>query len=97
MKKFILDKIISKLFQTIPGMTKPMVISIWCGRGKPILNDFLKPFVTELNEILRDGIKINSFDLNVSILFFVCDSPARAFLKGDKATIYILRMNEIIE
>lgn len=63
-------------------MGKPMVISIWCGRGKPILNEFLDPFVTELNEILANGIKINDFDLNVSVAFFVCDSPARAFLKG---------------
>lgn len=63
-------------------MTKPMVISIWCGRGKPILNEFLGPFVNEMNEILEHGIKINGFDLDVSIAFFVCDSPARAFLKG---------------
>lgn len=63
-------------------MTKPMVIFIWSGRGKPILNEFLDPFVTELNSILSNGIKINGFDLNASVLFFVCDSPARAFLKG---------------
>lgn len=67
---------------TISGMTKPMVISIWCGRGKPILNEFLNPFVTELDEILQNGMQINGFNLNVSVLFFVCDSPARAFLKG---------------
>lgn len=66
-------------------MSKPMVISIWSGRGKPILNDFLHPFVNELNEIIANGIKINGFDLNTSILFFVCDSPARSFLKGDSS------------
>lgn len=61
---------------------KPMVIGIWYGRGKPILNEFLGPFVDELNYILTNGIKINAFDLKVSILYFICDSPARAFLKG---------------
>lgn len=59
-----------------------MVISIWCGQGKPDLHAFLNPFVSELNHILSNGIKINNYELKVSILGFVCDSPARAFLKG---------------
>lgn len=61
---------------------KPMVISIWCGKGKPILNEFLNPFVSELNDILLHGIKINGYELKVCIKCFICDSPARAFLKG---------------
>lgn len=61
---------------------KPMVVSIWFGRGKPILNEFFLPFVTELNEILDVGIKINGYELKVSIFFIGCDSPARSFVKG---------------
>lgn len=62
---------------------KPMIISIWCGFGKPILNEFLNPFVSELNDIILHGIKINGYALKVGIKFFVCDTPARAFLKGE--------------
>lgn len=60
-----------------------MVISIWCGRGKPILNEFLHPFVSELNDIISNGMNINNNQLKVTIRGFVCDSPARAFLKGN--------------
>lgn len=68
----------------ISGMpdVKPMVVSIWFGRGKPILNEFLKPFVAELNEIWTNGIRINGHELKISDVFFICDSPARAYIKG---------------
>lgn len=71
---------------------KPMVVSIWCGRAKPILNEFLNPFVSELNDILLRGIEINGYKLKVFIKCFLCDSPARAFLKGK--CWYLLCLNE---
>lgn len=61
---------------------KPLIISIWCGPDKPILNEFLNPFVTELNDILVSGVEVNGYELKVRIGFFICDSPARAFVKG---------------
>lgn len=69
----------------IPEMThiEPIIIAIWCGNGKPtVLNDFLDPFVNELNAILHNGILVNNFTITVFIRCFICDTPARAFIKG---------------
>lgn len=61
----------------------PMTIAIWCGDGKPtVLNDFLGPFVNELNEILRNKVCINNYQITVAIRCFICDTPARSFIKG---------------
>lgn len=61
----------------------PMIIAIWCGDGKPtVLNDFLGPFVNELNEILRNKVYINNYQISVVIRCFICDTPARSFIKG---------------
>lgn len=60
-----------------------MVITVWCGEGKPTyLNDFLGHFVNELNEVLENGISVNEHLITVFCKCFICDSPARAFIKG---------------
>lgn len=60
-----------------------MVISVWCGEGKPTdLNEYLGPFVNELNVILNNGVRINGKHITVFCRCFICDSPARAFIKG---------------
>lgn len=62
---------------------KPMIIGIWCGFGKPNdLNEFLRPFVNEFKELLAQGMNINGYTLSVNCHCFVCDTPARAFMKG---------------
>lgn len=62
---------------------KPMIIGLWCGRGKPNdLNEFLLALINDINTVVRDGIKINGYRIDVSIRCFLCDSPARSFLKG---------------
>lgn len=62
---------------------KPFVIAIWCGDGKPNnLNEFLGSFVSEINSILRMGISINGYCINISRLIFLADSPARSLIKG---------------
>lgn len=62
---------------------QPMIIAIWCGFGKPNdINEFLRPFVTELQTLIIQGIHINGYTLSINIHCFVCDTPARAFLKG---------------
>lgn len=62
----------------------PMVISIWCENSKPIdFNEYLKPFISEMLEVLKTGISINNFKIIIEIGFFVCDSPARAILEGE--------------
>lgn len=67
-----------------------MIIAIWCGNGKPtVLNDFLIPFVDELNEILLNGVLVNEFQIIITVRCFICDTPARAFIKGLSSS-YIL-------
>lgn len=62
---------------------EPIVIAIWCGNGKPtVLNDFLDPFVNELSDILQNQIVINNYRITVSIRCFICDTPARSYIKG---------------
>lgn len=69
---------------------KPMVISIWCGNtSEPndlnsYKDNYLRPFVTELSELLEHGVSINDHHITITIRCFICDSPARAFIKGWK-------------
>lgn len=61
----------------------PMVIGIFHGRTKPKkIEQFLEPFANEILPILENGLIINGFALFVKIRAFICDSPARAFIKG---------------
>lgn len=73
---------------------QPMVVAIWCGpTSKPSnCNEYLRKFVTELNELLEQGLLINDHHINVSFRCFLCDTPARAFIKGMKY-IYLNRRN----
>lgn len=59
-----------------------MVIGIFCGKAKTSdIDSFLTPFVDEINEIMANGVYVNSNKITVGIRCFVCDSPARAFVK----------------
>ncbi|KAF9406798.1 hypothetical protein HW555_012937 [Spodoptera exigua] len=61
---------------------KPMIIGIYYGKGKPQdLGEFLSPLVAEFNTILKQGIKIGDYTIGVTLKCFVCDSPARSFIK----------------
>lgn len=62
---------------------RPMAIGIFYGDTKPEnMSEYLRPFVLELKDILRDGVSINGKKLIVRVRCFICDSPARAFIKG---------------
>lgn len=48
------------------------------------MNWFLTPFVDEFNEIhANGGILVNGRKIEVKIRCFICDTPARAALKGE--------------
>lgn len=60
-----------------------MIIGLFHGKNKPSkIEEFLAPFVDEIEPILRNGVLINGHKLSVRIRTFICDSPARAFIKG---------------
>lgn len=62
---------------------RPMVVGVYHGKAKASsLDGYLTPFVDELKLIVENGIIVNSNQITVKIRCFVCDSPARAFVKG---------------
>lgn len=62
---------------------RPMVIGIYCGKGKPSdLLAYLQPFVEEARILLQDGLIVNNSRITVKLRCFIYDSPARAFIKG---------------
>jgi len=61
---------------------QPIVIAVYYGESKSPLQLYLKQFVHELNEILRDGLLINLQKVTVGVKCFVCDTQARSYIKG---------------
>lgn len=63
----------------------PKVVGVYHDKKKPSdFNEFLWPFVQELLELLEDGFVSNGKVLNLNILNFVLDSPARTSCKAVK-------------
>lgn len=60
----------------------PFCIAIFCGKGKPApLNVYLHEFVLEQQDLVQNGLVLNSQQYTVGTELFTCDAPARAFLK----------------
>lgn len=73
---------------------KPIVVGIFCGLKKPgNIEQFLRPFVDELSDILTHGLLINGFKLTVLLRCFICDSPARALIKGNSNKVQNILKN----
>lgn len=65
----------------------PMIVGIFSGKSKPTsIEEYLQQFVDEAVLVLQNGIVINGYILSVKIRAFICDSPARAFIKGKTNT-----------
>ena len=65
--------------------SKPFVISLFSGNSKPATSSlFMKDFVTELLAVKENGIDVNGCHFSIKIRGFVCDAPARAFIKCTK-------------
>lgn len=72
----------------------PLVVAIYHGSTKPPVNEFLQPFVNELLILLKDGILIRNHVTNVKIRCFICDTPARCFVKGKRLNYIIIILAE---
>lgn len=62
--------------------SEPFIVALFCGNGKPDpVEDYLLDFIEELVDLQQNGIvhKGNQFAVNINA--FICDSPARAFVK----------------
>lgn len=64
---------------------KPFAVGLYCGRKKPSdVSDYVAEFVAELQLLLETGVTCNDTRFMVHIDCFVCDAPARAFIKNVK-------------
>ncbi|KAF2885792.1 hypothetical protein ILUMI_20375 [Ignelater luminosus] len=60
----------------------PFVVAVFCGGAKPSpLTSYLSDFIQELKHLLRNGLIFSEKTYSISIHSFVCNVPARAFLK----------------
>lgn len=62
---------------------EPFIISIYFGsESKPsTLQQFLEKFIEEMEELSTNGFEFNNHVYDVSIHNFICDVPARSFIK----------------
>ncbi|XP_043473415.1 uncharacterized protein LOC122505698 [Leptopilina heterotoma] len=71
-----------------PDIYTPFPIAIFCGNSKPAsIDDFVNDFINEINYILPRGLQILNRRFNLRIHCFICDTPARAYLKGVKGHV----------
>lgn len=60
-----------------------LMVGNFYGQSKPkSLDEYLRPLVEELNELIDNGIKIAKKTIKIIIRAFIADAPARAFIKG---------------
>lgn len=65
---------------------RPFVVALFSGKSKPKpINQYLNNFVIELNNLLQNGFCFNGKFFEIKVHSFVCDAPARAFLKCIKS------------
>ena len=74
---------------SIPFSSNPFLIGLFCGQSKPVnLNEYLKDFIEEMLELEKGPVKIDvdgkKYSVNIGISCFVCDTPARAYIKQSK-------------
>lgn len=80
----------NKQFWPVLGLVKnmqlsPFVIGIFYGHSKPSpLHLYLADFIEELSLLLKNGLKVNDRYYSIKIHTFVCDAPARAYIKQIK-------------
>lgn len=61
---------------------RPALVALFCGKKKPdSVENFLSDFLEEYKHLSEDGLVVDGRRLKIYILCFVCDAPARSFLK----------------
>jgi hypothetical protein len=69
-----------------PVVSEPFVIGVYDGTSKPSsLQEYLLPFVSECKQLETEGLLLLGKKIFLRIHSFVCDAPARSFLKSIKS------------
>lgn len=73
--------ILVKIFNE-PDVYKPFPAAIYCGNHKPPnAKHFFDKFIQEISRMQTEGLNVNGMMYKVSVKAFVCDRPARSFIK----------------
>lgn len=65
-----------------PSIYAPFTIALYCGKGKPSnIEQFFSDLINEINYLKENTIEIDGQKIEVRILCFICDNPARSFIK----------------
>jgi len=73
------------LVKNIP-FKSPFVVGMFSGKEKPgSASEFLASFVEEACMLIKNGLTVDQHTIKITIHSFVCDAPARAFIKGIKS------------
>lgn len=69
-----------------PAVSEPFVIGMFSGKSKPkSVDDFLSQFVSEAKRLETEGFMVLGKKVNLTIHSFICDAPARSFLRKTKS------------
>lgn len=69
-------------------IVKPQVVAIYHGESKPKSpTEVLNEFIIELLSLMNNKIKFDDKIYNIKLLGFICDTPARAFIKCIKSHV----------
>lgn len=64
----------------------PFLVALYCGHTKPnSVQEYLSDFLHELQQLQGNGVTREGKTFQLTVRCFVCDAPARAFLKCTKA------------
>ena len=70
-----------------PLVSDPFIIGLFSGEKKPgDVGEYLQDFIGEVHYIEQHGIEVNGSEnkLGIHLSCFICDAPARAFIKNIK-------------
>lgn len=74
-------------------MIEPFIAGIWCGESKPPCREYLEPYISELKELLSNGLDVNLQHIIVKFGIGIMDSPARSMVKGEKHYSAFIQFN----
>lgn len=65
---------------------RPALVALFCRKSKPdSVDNFLSDFLDEYKQLSEDGLIVDGKVFKISILCFLCDAPARSYLKCIKS------------